>query len=199
MLCSHQTFAAAFLISAISLCTDARAQNASKKTAQKSPGKHYVLPANKDTVQWGWYDPTEKPRLVVNSGDTVSIETWRHGMDEIKPGVPMGEIIKLRIANDGGGPHSITGPIYVNDAEPGDTMEIRITKIVMKDTGFNFNLPGKQFPTVGLLASEFPEGHVEYFKLPASQTLPRNYRRRSRSCRAERESRPSHSRRQRAH
>jgi hypothetical protein len=37
----------------------------------------------------------------------------------------------------------------VNGAEPGDTMEIRITKIVMKDSGFNFNLPGKQFPIVG--------------------------------------------------
>ena len=151
MLSSHRNLAAAFLISALSFCTDARAQNASEKTStQNFSGKHYVLPANKDTVQWGWYDPAEKPKLVVNSGDTVSIETWLHGMDEIKPGVTIDEIVKLRLANDGGGPHSVTGPIYVNGAEPGDTMEIRITKIVMKDTGFNFNLPGKQFPTVGL-------------------------------------------------
>ena len=169
MLSSHRTLSAVLLISAVSFCADARAQNASEKTAaQKSTGKHYVLPANKDTVQWGWYDTAEKPKLVVNSGDTVSIETWLHGMDEIKPGVAMEEIVKLRLANDGGGPHSITGPIYVNAAEPGDTMEIRITKIVMKDSGFNFNLPGKQFPAVGLLPSEFPEGHVEYFKLDAA-------------------------------
>jgi acetamidase/formamidase len=52
-------------------------------------------------------------------------------MDEIKPGATIDEIVKLRLANDGGGPHSITGPIYVNGAEPGDTMEIHITKIVM--------------------------------------------------------------------
>jgi hypothetical protein len=38
----------------------------------------------------------------VNSGDTVSIEIWRHGMDEIKPGVTIDEIIKLRLAKDGG-------------------------------------------------------------------------------------------------
>src|ERR1700692_2410343 len=166
MLTSHETLIFGFVISAGLLCTGARAQDAPEKTAaQKSIGKHYVLPANKDTVQWGWYDPAEKPKLVVNSGDTVSIETWLHGMDEIKPGVAIDEIIKLRLANDGGGPHSITGPIYVNGAAPRDTMEIRINKIVMKDSGFNFNLPGKQFPAVGLLASEFPEGHVEYFKL----------------------------------
>jgi hypothetical protein len=54
-------------------------------------------------VQWGWYDPVEKPKLVVNSGDAVSIETWLHGMDKIKPGVTVDEIVKLRLANDGGG------------------------------------------------------------------------------------------------
>lgn len=39
------------------------------------------------------------------------------------PGVPMEEIVRLRKENDGGGPHSITGPIYVEGAEPGDTPE----------------------------------------------------------------------------
>jgi acetamidase/formamidase len=141
-----------------------RAQDAAQ---QKSSGKHYVLSATKETVQWGWLDPNEPPKLTINSGDTVSIETLRHAMDEIKPGVTMDEIVKLRLANPGGGPHSVTGPIYVNGAEPGDTMEIHIRKIVIKDSGFNFNLPGKQFPTVGLLASEFPEGYVKFFTLDA--------------------------------
>jgi hypothetical protein len=104
MICSHRAFAVALLISAGLLCTDARAQNTSAKTsAQKSTGKRHVLPANKDTVQWGWHDSTEKPRLVVNSGDAVSIETWLHGMDEIKPGATIDEIVKLRLANDGHG------------------------------------------------------------------------------------------------
>jgi len=154
------------LLAASSVCARTKAQTVSEKpTAKSSTGKHYSLPANKDTVQWGWFDPTEKPKLVLDSGDSVSIETWSHGMDEVRPGASMDEIVKLRLANPGGGPHSVTGPIFVNGAEPGDTLEIRIKKIVMKDSGFNFNLPGKQFPTVGLLASEFPEGHVEYFKL----------------------------------
>jgi len=150
-------------------------------TQQKNPaarepqGHHYVLPADKDTVQWGWLDPNEKPKLVVNSGDTVSIETLRHSLDEIKSGVPMDEIVKLRLANPGGGPHSVTGPVYVNGAEPGDTLEIRIMKIVIKDEGFNFNLPGKQFPTIGLLAAEFPEGHVQYFKLD-SKTMTTEFK-----------------------
>jgi acetamidase/formamidase len=88
-----------------------------------------------------------------------------HSLDQVKPGVPMDELVKLRLQNDGGGPHSVTGPVFVNGAEPGDTLEIRILKIVPKPDAFNFNLPGKQFPTVGLLASEFPEGFVRYYKL----------------------------------
>jgi len=42
-------------------------------------------------------------------------------------------------------------------------MEIRIQKITPKPVGFNFNLPGKEFPTIGALADEFPEGYVKYF------------------------------------
>jgi acetamidase/formamidase len=130
-----------------------------------APGKHYSLPAAPENVQWGWYDPAEKPRLVINSGDTVSIETISHALGQVKPGADMGKIVQLRKENDGGGPHSITGPIYVSGAEPGDTLEIHILKIVPKEDAFNFNLPGKDFPTVGLLAPEFPEGFVRYYKL----------------------------------
>ncbi len=133
-------------------------------TAALGNGKHHVLPATPETTQWGWLDPNEKPKLTVNSGDTVSIETMMHSLDAIQPGKTLEEIVKLRLANPGGGPHSVTGPIYVNGAEPGDTMEIRILKIVPKPDGFDFHLPGSKFPTVGLLASEFPEGSVRYYK-----------------------------------
>ena len=59
----------------------------------------------------------------------------------------------------------MTGPIYVNGAEPGDVMEIRILRITPKAFGVNFNLPGKDFPTIGALAAEFPEGFVKYLNL----------------------------------
>jgi acetamidase/formamidase len=161
------------LIVAASLYAGAQ-QTSKPQTTKKGSmpaGKHYTLPATKETVQWGWFDVNEKPRLTINSGDTVSIETWYHALDQIKPhptdhtlaGPDMDELARLRKENDGGGPHSITGPIYVNDAEPGDTLEIRILKIVPKEYGQNYNLPGKEFPT-GLLPKEFPEGFVRYYK-----------------------------------
>ena len=164
---SAQRVTAAVMMLAMALqLSAAQEKTASEKAAaQGTTGKHYVLPANAETAQWGWLDPAEKPKLVVNSGDTVAVETLPHAMGQIKPGVSIDEIAKLRLENPGGGPHSVTGPIYVTGAEPGDTLEIRIKKIVIKEDGFNFSLPGKQFPAVGLLPAEFPEGHVQYFKL----------------------------------
>jgi len=128
-------------------------------------GTYYVLPATLDTTQWGWLDPKEPPKLTVKSGDTVAVETMMHSHNKIVPGTTMDEIIALRKANPGGGPHSVTGPIYVEGAEPGDVMEIRILKITPKAFGANFNLPGKEFPTIGALASEMPDGFLRYFYL----------------------------------
>ena len=135
-------------------------------------GKHHNLPATLETTQWGWLDPKEPPKLTINSGDTVSIETMMHSHDKVRDGITMDELIALRRANPGGGPHSVTGPIYVNGAEPGDVLEVRILRIVPKNFGINFNLPGKDFPTIGALASEMPEGYVKYFKLdPNTKTV----------------------------
>src|SRR6058998_4299420 len=137
--------------------------------AQQQPaakgGKHHTLPATLETVQWGWLDPKEPPKLAINSGDTVSIETMMHAHNKVQQGITMEQIVELRKANPGGGPHSMTGPIYVNGAEPGDVMEIRIVRIVPKPFGINFNLPGKDFPTIGALAQEMPDGFVKFFTL----------------------------------
>ncbi|HMG55376.1 MAG TPA: acetamidase/formamidase family protein, partial [Kofleriaceae bacterium] len=130
-------------------------------------GKHHVLKAAPDDVAWGWLDPREKPRLTIESGDTVSIETLMHARDQIHKDVPMDQIVALRKANPGGGPHSLTGPIFVTGAAPGDVLEIRILKIVPKKVGTNCNLPGKDFPTIGALPAEFPEGYVKYFDIDA--------------------------------
>jgi acetamidase/formamidase len=134
--------------------------------ASKAPaGKHHNLPATLETVQWGWLDPKEPPKLTINSGDTVSIETMMHSHDKVQPGLTIEQAVELRKANPGGGPHSMTGPIFVNGAEPGDVLEIRILRIEPKPFAVSFNLPGKEFPTIGALASEMPEGFIRFFTL----------------------------------
>ena len=49
-------------------------------------------------------------------------------MNELQPGVPISRLAELRTSNPGRRPHSIIGPIAVNDAEPGDLVEVRIER-----------------------------------------------------------------------
>ena len=53
-------------------------------------------------MQWGWLDPQEKPKLTVNSGDTISIETMMHSHDKVQPGITMEQVVELRKANPAG-------------------------------------------------------------------------------------------------
>ena len=166
MFSTHRRMVLAAVLAAFACTAIAQQQPAAKG------GKHHRLPATLETVQWGWLDPKEPPKLTINSGDTVSIETMMHSHDKVQPGITMEQIVELRKANPGGGPHSMTGPIYVNGAEPGDVMEIRILKIVPKSFGISFNLPGKEFPSVGALAPEMPEGLIKFWSIdPAKKTV----------------------------
>src|SRR5918911_3388424 len=88
-----------------------------------------------------------------------------HSHDKIQPGTTIEQAVELRKANPGGGPHSMTGPIFVNGAEPGDVLEVRILRIEPKPFAVNFNLPGKEFPTIGALATEMPEGFLRFFTI----------------------------------
>src|SRR4029434_3931267 len=127
--------------------------------AKQAAPKRHKLPATLETTQWGWLDPNESPKLTVDSGDIVSVETMMHSHDKIQPGTTMEEIVAVRKSTSGAGLHSVTDPIYVNGAEPGDVMEIRILRITPKAFGFNFNLPGKEFPNVCAIDTEFHHGH----------------------------------------
>jgi len=135
--------------------------------ASRYPGHVYVLPATMETTQWGWFDNAELPRLVIDSGDTVVVETMSHSHGRLWPGTTIEELKKLRTDWPGRGPMSLTGPIFVKGAEPGDTLRIRIQKIVPRSWAANFNVPGMfgQFP------KEFPEGQVKYFYLDADRKI----------------------------
>ncbi len=98
--------------------------------ASKLPGKVHLLPATLETTQWGWFDNAQPPVLTVDSGDTVVMETMMHAHNQIVPGKTIEELKKLRTDHPGRGPHTLTGPIFVNGAEPGDVLKITINRIV---------------------------------------------------------------------
>lgn len=97
----------------------------------------HTLPATPTTVAFGHYDPTKPPALRIASGDIVEIETLltnsptgleRAGLppEEVQPSL---RAVYAQVSDRGPGGHILTGPIYVEGAEPGDVLEVRVLSI----------------------------------------------------------------------
>jgi acetamidase/formamidase len=129
--------------------------------AKRLPGKTHLLPATMETTQWGWFNNAQPPVLHVDSGDTIIFETMMHSHNQVVPGATIEQIKKMRTDFPGRGPHTLTGPVYIEGAEPGMVLKVKINKIVPRAYATNFNVPGMfgQFP------DRFPEGQVKYFYL----------------------------------
>src|SRR6266849_6496412 len=121
----------------------------------------HLLPATLETTQWGWFDNAQPPVLRINAGDTVALETMMHSHNQVVPGVTIEQIKKLRTDNPGRGPHTVTGPIYVEGAEPGDVLKVTINKIVPRSYAVNFNVPGM----FGEFPKDYQDGQVKYLYL----------------------------------
>jgi acetamidase/formamidase len=89
------------------------------------------------------------------------METMMHFHDRLVPGATLDMLLKIRQEVPGRGGHTLTGPIYVAGAEPGDVLKVKINKIVPRSYGVNMNYPG----IAGQFPKEFPEGRVRYVYL----------------------------------
>jgi acetamidase/formamidase len=121
---------------------------------------HHYVAANNASVHWGYFSKSIQPLLVVRSGDFATIETLtHHGGDDYEllikgdPGAesvyhwtptqknvrrrgagPTSGVLK-RGSGEGLGVHLLTGPVYVEDAEPGDVLEVRILDVCPRPCG----------------------------------------------------------------
>jgi acetamidase/formamidase len=157
------------LICGMSCVTVALATGQSQ-TKPASDGPHtYTLKATPSTVAWGYYDAAAKPVLNIHSGDTVVFETLLTnsptGLE--KAGVAPSDVqqnlrdIYKEVTNKGPGGHILNGPVYVEGAEPGDTLEVRIQKI---DLAIPYAYNGFRFGA-GFLTNDFPYSRIKIIPL----------------------------------
>jgi len=135
--------------------------------SSQSPASHTLIGTPK-TVHWGYYNSNIDPVLKINAGDTVTITT-PHGVtsDFQAGGIPPDQIsqnlkdIEREVKDRGPGPHILTGPIFVNGAEPGDVLEVHIQDIkITAPFGYNVNRIN-----LGALPEDFPYTAVRIVKL----------------------------------
>jgi acetamidase/formamidase len=120
----------------------------------------HELPLTPEHVHWGYYDSRLAPALRVASGDRVRVETMvAGGLQRLRlAGVPEADIpqslkdVEQRVTERGPGAHPMSGPIFVETAAPGDTLEVRIVAIeYLHDFGVNAFSPGG-----GVLPDDYP-------------------------------------------
>ncbi|MDJ0694662.1 acetamidase/formamidase family protein [Mastigocoleus sp. MO_188.B34] len=129
---------------------------------------HHSLKATKETVHLGGFSHLLKPALTVESGDKIDVETYtgyyihdKAPADFITP--EFTEICKnltpeRKVA---GGPHLLTGPIYIQDAQPGDVLEVKLEAIEPSlPIGFNAIRKG-----CGALPQQFGQPNLRFIPL----------------------------------
>jgi acetamidase/formamidase len=127
-----------------------------------------------ENVTWGDYPADRDPVLRMQSGQVVRVETLSHAgsTQDQHPveflagfGVPESEVLQDQIdfwasregrPREGRGGHVITGPIYIEGAEPGDILEI---EILANETRVPWGINNTS-PTGGVFALDYP-GHFE--------------------------------------
>jgi acetamidase/formamidase len=135
----------------------------------------YSLPASPKTVAWGYYDAAAPPVLHIHSGDTVVFDTVltnsptgleRAGLPPEQVQQSLRDIYK-EVTNKGPGGHILNGPVFVEEAEPGDTLEVRILKIDLA-IPYAYNAFG---PNRGFLPEDFQYRKIKIIQLDRARMV----------------------------
>ncbi|MCM0590208.1 MAG: acetamidase/formamidase family protein [Gloeotrichia echinulata IR180] len=129
---------------------------------------HHILKATRETVHLGGFSHMLAPALTIDSGDTVDVETYTgyHIYDKAPAEFLTPEFVDIcqnlpperKIA---GGPHLLTGPIYVRGAQAGDVLEVELKAIAPSvPVGFNAIRTGW-----GALPSQFQQPALRFIPL----------------------------------
>ena len=113
----------------------------------------YSLSAEPTHSRW---NRALKPRLRVASGDTVHLECVDSSGAQVHPSMTLAEYLKI----DRDRIHALTGPIFVEGAEPGDVLQVDVLEVAHKGWGWTSVVSG-----LGFLKQRFAEPFFFIWKL----------------------------------
>lgn len=135
---------------------------------------HHQLKATKETVHLGGFSHLLKPALYVDSHDTIDVETYTgfYVYEQAPSEFLTPELIDIcqnlppekKVST---GPHLLTGPIYIKNAQPGDILEIQLEEIYPSlPIGFNAIRSGW-----GALPEKFPHPALRFIHLDLENNI----------------------------
>lgn len=142
--------------------------------AQKGSARDpHVLNPSPATVAWGYYWSEAIPVLRIQSGDHVTVRTLLTSTPERLEGagLPPDQVEQaLRdvqsVKDRGPGGHVLTGPIYIESADPGDILEVRIHAIELP-IAYGYNAIGQS----GFLSDEIFDRQMKLITLDRDKML----------------------------
>ena len=96
------------------------------------------------------------PRLTIAPGDMVHLECVDSSGAQVRPGMTLAEFLKV----DRGRIHALTGPIFVDSAEPGDALQVDVLEVAHKGWGWSSVIAG-----FGFLKERFAEPYLFHWEL----------------------------------
>ncbi|CAI7673107.1 unnamed protein product [Penicillium palitans] len=96
------------------------------------------------------------PKFTVSSGETVSFDAIDSSNGQLDTSSKASAIKTLDLDNV----NPVFGPIYMNDAQPGDVLKVEVLDLQVADWGWSAIIPG-----FGLLADEFSEPEIKIWEL----------------------------------
>jgi acetamidase/formamidase len=125
---------------------------------------------NKHTIHcqhhhFGW-DNSNQPVLTVAPGDSVEFETVDASGGQLDVDSSVADVAALDFAKV----NPVTGPVYVDGAEPGDALKVTIESFAPSGWGWTAIIPG-----FGLLADQFPDPAISIWKYDPSGDAPAAY------------------------
>ncbi|MDP9050671.1 MAG: acetamidase/formamidase family protein [Acidobacteriota bacterium] len=107
------------------------------------------------------WDRTLTPRLHIAPGDSASIQCVDASGAQVHPGMSLADYLAI----DRTRIHALTGPIYIDSAEPGDVLQIDILEIRHHGWGWTSIVEG-----LGFLKDHFRDPYLFHWTLDAVTT-----------------------------
>jgi len=104
------------------------------------------------------WDRDLAPRLVIAPGDVVHMDCLDASGGQVHPGSTLEEYIAI----DRTRIHALTGPIFIEGAEPGDVLEINVLEVAHKGWAWTSIIPG-----LGFLDQRFRDPYLFHWNLEA--------------------------------
>ncbi len=118
----------------------------------------HILAANPTHSVW---DRSLAPRLRIAPGDEVQIECVDASGAQVRPGMTVNEFLTI----DRTRVHALTGPIWIEGAEPGDVLEIDVLSTRHSGWGWSSVIEG-----LGFLKDRFRDPYLFHWNLDGEST-----------------------------